>query len=180
MRIKQPIDDFLFDLFPGTQGDASKLAKEAENFFAQGGLSPKVSIENDELVVVFPGKMPSVQDNQFKKAVRHCDEGKFPQAKKILKGMIESAPNISECHRVLGQAYSEEGDQEEARKHLINALRWDPMNGWALIMMGNIMAKYLNDAGQALKYYNRVLKFKPDDNFALNNIPKRRQTVVCV
>ena len=170
MKITHKIDEFLPDLFPGTQGDASRLVEEAESYFAQGGLSPQVSIEYDQLVVAFSGKMPRVQDNQFKKAIRLCDEGKFPQAITILRQLIESAPNISECHRVLGQAYSELGDQDEARKHLINALRWDPMNGWALIMMGNIMAKYLNNAEQALKYYNRVLKLKPDDNFALNNI----------
>jgi tetratricopeptide (TPR) repeat protein len=124
--------------------------KEAESYFAQGGLSPQVSIENDELVVVFSGKLPKVQDNQFKKAISLCDEGKFPQAITILKHLIESAPNISECHRVLGQAYSEQGDQEEAQKHLINALRWDPMNEWALIMMGNIMAKHLNSTEKPL------------------------------
>jgi hypothetical protein len=54
----------------------------------------------------------------------------------------------------MGQILSDEGDQEEAINCLIDALRWDSKNGYALLMVGNIFAKFKNDVPTALKYYN--------------------------
>jgi tetratricopeptide (TPR) repeat protein len=54
----------------------------------------------------------------------------------------------------MGQILSDEGDQEEAINCLIDALRWDSKNAWALVMMGNIFAKYKNDIPTAMKYYD--------------------------
>ena len=42
----------------------------------------------------------------------------------------------------MGQMLSDEGDQDEAINYLIDALRWDSKNAWALLMMGNIFAKF--------------------------------------
>ena len=57
------------------------------------------------------------------------------EAKPILQKLIEKNPTNSEYHRVLGQILSDEGDQEEAINSLIDSLRWDSKNGWALLMM---------------------------------------------
>jgi len=70
----------------------------------------------------------------------------------------------------MGQILSDEGDQEEAINCLIDALRWDPKNGWALLMMGNIFAKFKNDIPTAMKYYDQALVANPNDNIAINNI----------
>ncbi|HBQ61033.1 MAG TPA: hypothetical protein DD671_15805, partial [Balneolaceae bacterium] len=51
-----------------------------------------------------------------------------------------------------GQAYSEKGDQEEAINSLIDALKWNPKNEWALLMIGNIYARFKKDMDTALKY----------------------------
>ena len=50
----------------------------------------------------------------------------------------------------MGQILSDEGDQDEAIDYLIDALRWDAKNKYALIMTGNIFAKYKNDIETAL------------------------------
>ncbi len=70
----------------------------------------------------------------------------------------------------MGQILSDEGDQEEAINCLIDALRWDSKNGWALLMMGNIFAKFKDDVDTAMKYYDQALIAKPDDNITINNI----------
>ena len=70
----------------------------------------------------------------------------------------------------MGQILSDEGDQEQAINCLIDALRWDSKNGWALLMMGNIFAKYKDDIPTAMKYYDQSLVANPEDNITLNNI----------
>jgi tetratricopeptide (TPR) repeat protein len=70
----------------------------------------------------------------------------------------------------MGQILSEEGDQDEAINCLIDALRWDSKNGWALLMMGNIFAKFKNDVPTAMKYYDQALLVNPNDNITVNNI----------
>ncbi len=70
----------------------------------------------------------------------------------------------------MGQILSDEGDQEEAINCLIDSLRWDSKNGWALLMMGNIFAKFKNDVPTAMKYYDQALIANPNDNITINNI----------
>ncbi|MBK9982089.1 MAG: tetratricopeptide repeat protein [Saprospiraceae bacterium] len=70
----------------------------------------------------------------------------------------------------MGQILSEEGDQDQAINFLIDALRWDSKNGWALLMMGNIFAKYKDDVPTAMKYYDQALVVNPNDNITINNI----------
>jgi len=53
---------------------------------------------------------------------------------------------------------------------LIDALRWNPKNTSALIMMGNTLFKHNQDIDNALLYYNSVLEVNPEDYVALNNI----------
>jgi len=87
-----------------------------------------------------------------------------------LKQLLYKNPTNSEYHRIMGQILSDEGNQEEAINYLIDALRWDSKNGWALMMLGNIFAKFKNDIDTAMKYYDQALIVKPDDNITMNNI----------
>jgi tetratricopeptide (TPR) repeat protein len=70
----------------------------------------------------------------------------------------------------MGQVLSDEGEQDEAINYLIDALRWDSKNGWALLMMGNIFAKFKKDVPTAMKYYDQALIANPNDNITINNI----------
>ena len=84
--------------------------------------------------------------------------------------MIEKNPTNSEYHRILGKIYSDEGNQELAIDTLIDALRWNPKNTHGLTMMGNILAKHLNDIVTAKKYYDQVIELNPKDHIAINNL----------
>lgn len=170
MTIIHPLESLIYDLFPDAEGDDQKLIEAAKRYYAVGPYEPKVSISNGNLIVVLDDHTIIQQKARYEKVVALCERGQFAQAKNDVLALIKESPQISEYHRILGQILSEEGDQEAAIDALIDALRWNPKNEWGLLMMGNIFAKYKNDTETALKYYDEVLKVKPDDNITLNNI----------
>ncbi len=170
MTIIHPLDSLIYDLFPDAKGDDNKLIEAAKRYYSVGPFNPQVRITNGNLVVEIDDLTIVQQKARYDKVVALCERGQFAQAKKDIVELIKDSPQISEYHRILGQVLSEEGDQEAAIDALIDALRWNPKNEWGLLMMGNIFAKYKNDTATALKYYDEVLKVKPDDNITLNNI----------
>ena len=70
----------------------------------------------------------------------------------------------------MGQILSDEGDQDKAIDCLIDSLRWDSKNGWALMLMGNIFTKFKKDVSTAMKYYDQALTVNPNDTITINNI----------
>ena len=170
MTIIHPLDSLLDELFPEAKGDEQKLIEAAKRFYAVGPFEPAVQIKNSQLIVELNITRISQQKNRYDKVLSLCERGQFAQAKKDVQILINEAPQVSEYHRIYGQILSEEGDQESAIDALIDALRWNPKNEFALLMMGNIFTKYQNDLETALKYYEEVLKVKPNDYLALNNI----------
>jgi len=170
MTIIHPLDSLLYDLFPQAKGDEQKLIEAAKRFYAFGPFEPIVSITDSMLIVEVNTSRIEQQKNRYDKVLSLCGRGQFAQAKKDVQILINEALQVSEYHRILGQVLSEEGDQEGAINALIDALRWNPKNEFALLMMGNIFTRYQDDLETALKYYDEVLKVKPNDYLALNNI----------
>ena len=173
MTIIHPIDDFLFQLFPDLQGkaeDYQRLITAFQDFYTVGPFQPKVTIENGFAKVEVNISAISAQKKDYDHAVRLAEQRQYSEAKKVLKGLIKDNPSNSEYHRIYGQILSDEGDQEGAINHLIDALRWNPRNNHALTMMGNIYAKFNNDVDTALLYYEQAVRQNPKDNIALNNI----------
>jgi Tfp pilus assembly protein PilF len=171
MIIVHKIDAFLFTIFPDVkQGDNELLMKKLQEYYTIGPFKPKVSLENELVTITVDTTAIISQEPDFRKAVALCEKGKYPEAKPILKRLIEKNPTISEYHRIMGQIYSDQGDQKEAINCLIDALRWDSKNSWALLMMGNIFAKHKDDIATAMKYYDQALIAKPNDCITINNI----------
>ncbi|RYY20673.1 MAG: tetratricopeptide repeat protein, partial [Sphingobacteriaceae bacterium] len=170
MTIIHPLDSLLESLFPEAKGDGQKLIEAARRFYTVGPFEPSVQINNNQLIVELNITRIEQQKSRYNKVLALCERGQFAQAKKDVQILIDETPQVSEYHRILGQILSEEGDQEGAINALIDALRWNPKNEFALLMMGNIFTTYRDDLETALKYYDEVLKIKPDDFLALNNI----------
>lgn len=87
-----------------------------------------------------------------------------------MEKLIAKYPSVSEYFRTLAQTYEEEGQHEKAIDILIDSLRWDPKNHWALILMGNIYARYKDDPETAMTFYDQVINADPGNFIALNNI----------
>jgi tetratricopeptide (TPR) repeat protein len=175
MIIIHKIDDFLFDLFPKAKiagmGEQLDIVKQViEEFYTYGPFKPKVSIESGLLMVEVDTFGIVNQEADYKRVVSLCEKRRYSEAKPILQDLIRKNPTNSEYHRIFGQILSDEGSQEEAINCLIDALRWDPKNAYALIMMGNIFAREKDDFDTARKYYDQAIALNPKDNIAINNL----------
>lgn len=171
MQIIHKIDDFLFTLFPEVdKSNNESVIAMLEKYYSYGPFKPKVTIDDGIVVIDIDTELIKDQDNDYDKAIKLCDKGKYSEAKPILNKLIERNPTNSEFYRIYGQILSDEGDQEEAINYLIDALKWDSKNAYALLMMGNIFAKFKDDIPTAMKYYDQALKVKPNDNITINNI----------
>lgn len=171
MQIIHKIDDFLFLIFPDIKKtDINQIIKSFEEYYTFGLYKPKVSVDKDWVIIEIDSQTIISQEADYRKTIALCEKGRYSEAKPILTKLIEKNPTISEYHRIMGQILSDEGDQEEAINCLIDALRWDSKNGWALLMMGNILAKFQNDVPTAMKYYDQALISNPTDHISMNNI----------
>jgi tetratricopeptide (TPR) repeat protein len=151
MQIIHTIDNFFFEIFPETRNsDEALIVNVLKDFYSKGIYKPEVKIENNTAIVSFNIEKIKSETEDYIKVIRFCEKGDFQSANPILQSLIEKNPTQSEYHRIMGQILSDEGDQDEAIDYLIDALRWDAKNKYALIMTGNIFAKYKNDIETAL------------------------------
>ena len=170
MTIIHPLNNFIYELFPNSEKNEESLKKAISNFYTIGNIKPKIKFNKDFVEINIDYNRIEIEEKRYQRLISLCENSKFEEAKELAEDLIGSNPNISEYHRILGQILSELGNQEEAINSLIDALRWNPKNEWALLMMGNIFSKYQNDIETAMKYYDQVLIVKPNDCITLNNI----------
>ncbi len=113
MRIVHRIDDFLYTLFPSVeQGDHESLLNKVSEYYTFGPYKPKVEIENDWIRIDIDFPTIISQEADYKKVVSLCENGKYPEAKRILTSLISKNPTVSEYHRIMGQILSDEGNQD--------------------------------------------------------------------
>ena len=173
MTITHKIDQFLAELFPQYKksgNDLEILTTEIAKYYAYGPYLPMVSITGEWITIEIDTPTILSEEADYRKVVSFCEKGNYPDAKPLLKTLITKNPTNSEYHRIMGQILSDEGDQEEAINYLIDALRWNPKNGYALTMMGNIFTRLNEDTETAMKYYNQALLVNPNDYIAIANI----------
>ena len=171
MQIIHKINDFFFTLFPDLTPDNKDVITDAiKKQYSYGPFIPTVTLQEDLVIIDVDTETIITQDADYNKTVALCDKGKFDEARAILEKLIDKNPTNSEFHRILGQILSEQGDQDEAINALIDALRWNSTNGWALMMMGNIFARHKNDVTTALKYYDQAILANKADHITLANI----------
>ncbi|MBS9525975.1 tetratricopeptide repeat protein [Litoribacter alkaliphilus] len=171
MKIVFKRSQFLQELFPFVDiNNDSALKTALENFYSLGSTTAEVSVNHDFVNIHIPNIDPEHESKEFYRATNLCAIGKFGEARPILEKLIEQNPTVSEYHRNLAQTYEEIGDHEKAIDILIDALKWDPKNHWALVLMGNIYARHYDDVDTAIKYYDQVIEADPKNYIALNNI----------
>ena len=173
MIIVHEINEFLFDLFPRAKDFGNSidiLKEEITEYYTFSIYQPQVEIKDNFVFITFDVDKVSHEEKEYQKAISFCDKGKFTLAKPILEKLVKNNPTVSEYHRILGQIYSLEGDQETAINFLIDALKWNPKNGNAFILTGNIFGRFKKDVKTAIKYYNKALEINMDDYIAINNI----------
>lgn len=109
--------------------------------------------------------------NKLQQALDLCNKKEFDKAQSLLESLVKESPNNSEAWRVLAQIHWNHMQQvDKAYDELIESLRCDSKNIWALILMGNLLIKEKDDIEHAKKYYDKVLECHPDNAIAINNI----------
>jgi tetratricopeptide (TPR) repeat protein len=171
MEIIHPIDDFLYSLFPGVEkGNLEELVKAVKAFYSQIEAEVSVTVSDDYIAVKLSETPEGKEKADFRKVVELCDNQRFNEAKPILQRLMDAQPFHSDYYRVMGQILFEEGNYDEAIDNLIDSLRWDPKNKWALLMMGNVFWRGKKNLPVAMQYYDQVLKIDPEDFISMNNI----------
>jgi tetratricopeptide (TPR) repeat protein len=173
MIITHALNDFLYSLFPDAEvfgQNSEQLVEHLTDFYTFGPYRPTVTVKGEVVEVKIDTRAISSQKGEYDKVLHQCEARQFQQALPRLRQLIQQNPTVSEYHRVLGQVLSELGQPDEALNALIDALRWDPRNGYALIMAGNIYARQKDDLKSAKTFYDQALAVNPKDFIAINNI----------
>lgn len=170
MVITLYFDSFLQVLFPMEKSDVVQLKNNLKEYYTLGPFEPIIEISENEIQITINTDKYLEDKKEYHKLISLCEKGVYSEAIPLAKQLIKKSPNVSEYHRILGQILSEQGDQEEAINCLIDALRWNPANKFALLMMGNIFAKFKKDHNTANIYYSQILENNPTDHITLVNI----------
>ena len=170
MNILVHKDDFILELFKVKNNDINELLNKIKEYYTINGIQPNIVDNGNTISITIDDANITSERKKYQNLINLCESRKFNEAIPLAQEMASQSPAISEYHRILGQIHSEIGNQNEAINALIDALRWDPSNEYALIMMGNIYAREYDDIETAMTYYDQVVKANPQDNIALNNI----------
>lgn len=156
------------DLFETNKPD--ELVKKIKDYFSAAGIEVEVTAGDDAVSVELPSIDESSIEAEFQSIAGLCQQGKMKDAEPLLDDFIKNHPLYSEAHRIKAQMTMEKGDIDKAIDLNIEALRCNPQNSWALLLMGNLLCKYKKDFETARKYYDSVLKYDPQNSIAVNNI----------
>jgi len=170
MKIIHVLDTFLYELFNVEYNDKESLKNKIRDYYSGSGIVPIVEEKENLLIVSINFGNLSVDTSQISYLISLCEQRNYDKAYPLAVELSKRTPPNSEIFRIKGQLESDMGNPDEAVNSLIDALRWDPKNVYALIMMGNIFARDKNDIDTAMKYYQQASSLDPDDNISLNNI----------
>lgn len=134
------------------------------------GYSAEVTIDGDFVKVKVDQKDLEQSLKEFNEITALCEKRQFKEAHSRLEQFLKKHSRHSEGYRILAQMEMEAGNIDKAIDIDIEALRCNPKNIWALILMGNLYSKYKDNYEIGRTYYDSVLKYSPDNFIAINNV----------
>ena len=126
-----------------------ELKRELEEYFSYKGLVPEVELISDYVRVDIDDGKIRTAEAKVKLAFDCCNRGNFVSAKRLLEEALAVCPLYSDAYRTLAQIHMQEGREEDAVAACTEALKCDPQNMWALILMGNLMLQFRKDGQKA-------------------------------
>lgn len=157
----------------GGQFDAhtpEELRDKLLAYYTVDGYSAEVTINGDFVKVKVDQKDLEQSQKEFNEITTLCEKRQFEEAHSRLVQFLKKHSRHSEGYRILAQMEMEAGNIDKAIDINIEALRCNPKNAWALLLMGNLYSKYKDDYKVGRTYYDSVLKYSPDNFIAINNI----------
>lgn len=139
-------------------------------YYTVDGYSAEVTIDGDFVKVKVDQKDLEQSQKEFNEITALCEKRQFKEAYSRLEQFLKKHSRHSEGYRILAQMEMEAGNIDKAIDIDIEALRCNPKNIWALILMGNLYSKYKDNYEIGRTYYDSVLKYSPDNFIAINNV----------
>lgn len=139
-------------------------------YYTVDGYSAEVTIDGDYVKVKVDQKDLEQSQQEFNEITALCEKRQFKEAHSRLELFLKKHSRHSEGYRILAQMEMEAGNIDKAIDIDIEALRCNPKNIWALILMGNLYSKYKDNYEIGRTYYDSVLKYSPDNFIAINNV----------
>lgn len=139
-------------------------------YYTVDGYSAEVTIDGDYVKVKVDQKDLEQSQQEFNEITALCEKRQFKEAHSRLELFLKKHSRHSEGYRILAQMEMEAGNINKAIDIDIEALRCNPKNIWALILMGNLYSKYKDNYEIGRTYYDSVLKYSPDNFIAINNV----------
>ena len=162
-------DSFFFSLFGLAEAASDEeITLKIQEAFTELGVTVEIHI--GEEISIKTSTEQQDRSKSIERVANLASNGDYNQALDVIEKELRRHPTLSELYRMRGQILSDQGDQDGGVDNLIDALRFDPKNKWALIMMGNIFARERGDVETGMIYYRKALEVDPKDNIALNNI----------
>jgi hypothetical protein len=96
MQIIHPLNEFIYSIFPQVdEGDTAGLKQALEQFYAQKGFTPEVSINDDYVTITLAQYQQPPVKPEYEKAMEFCMAGEYAKAKPILEKLIAEDPTKS-------------------------------------------------------------------------------------
>jgi len=149
--------------------DDEELMENLKKMYTLDGFTPQITFEGDLIRINIDEKVFNKVKKDMDKAIDLCNRHEFSKTEPLLKDITKRCPLHADAFRMLDQVRMDCGDHEDAFNTNIEALKINPTNLWALLLMGNICVKQKKIA-LADEYYNKVLEYHPDDMLAINNL----------
>jgi len=125
-------------------------------------------VEGDNLIISIDD-IHLLKPESYNQLIKLCDNGKLDKALDIAEDLYPDYKKSSELNRIIAQIQLSKDNFKATEHYLIEALKLNPKNTNALILMGNLQYRK-NETDTALMYWNSALRFDPDDYLSLSNI----------
>ena len=177
MELRVPIADLAVLLgSEATMLDSDGLRAKLADFYGFLPDSAEVRVDQDVVVLSWPDATTSNKaeaERLAQKAAQRAQRGEHAKARDILKAALGLDPSLTDARRDLAMVCVEMGEMDEAKNHLIEVLKLNPSDAWALVILANNYVREDEDFDTAKRFLQRALELKPDDPWAMKQ-PCRR------
>jgi tetratricopeptide (TPR) repeat protein len=156
----------LFAEAPASDEDLIQFLRQR---YAIGVYIPEAKVEGDLIHIQIDEAEVDRMNEEYQRIVRLAEKGKYDEAKRLIADVIAKGTAHSDVYRIYGQILFDQSAFEEALDQFLDALRWNPENVSALIMVGNLYAKHKRDIETAKVFFEQALTLDPDHVTALTN-----------
>lgn len=151
---------------------AAEAAERIRALYDFLGDSVDVSVADGVATITLPETQARLADRalaRFAEADQASGRGRYAQAIRLYKEGLAILPGHAQSRRQLGMAYMEAGYPAAAKTQLIQAIKLNPKDAWAYLILGNLYFHAEQDYGSAERYYATASDLAPDDPYVLNS-----------